>query len=273
MTDEKNKEKQRAVAYIRTSSKDDDGSNQRHKIMEYCERENLELVRIISDIGASGLDTKRRGMQEMLQFLASVKGQVTEVVVTDFSRISRNTDYSIFVAQELLSINVTIRNVAGNHISNIQDIGMMSTTLGLLGDLISKMEQEKPDSHSQRTKEGFRLAKHHGYFPGKAPWGYINTRDDKGKPTLVIDEDKARIIRLVYSKYLSGVPISQISIKGFNKKTLYNILQNVTYAGFVKTDKGNLIKGLHKPIISQEDYLIAQDRLKNEVIKRKQKRL
>jgi len=103
MKQEQNIENRKVVAYIRTG-KDDNGEEQRQKITEFCEKENLELVRIISDIGVSGLDPNRKGLNEMLRFLEDKKNDVASVIVTDFSKLSMDMHHSPSITKMLLVI-------------------------------------------------------------------------------------------------------------------------------------------------------------------------
>lgn len=243
--------------------------------MEFCEKENLELVRIISDIGASGLDTNRKGLNEMLSFLEDKEDDLASVIVTDFSKLSRSMPHSLVINEFLLALIISIRNVTGGHISNIIDPKMLSTYLGRSDD----MERGTPENRSRRVREGIRQAKTQGIFPGKAPLGYRKEQRE-GRSILIIDGEKAELVNSIFRLYSAGISISQLSLKirdeeliSLNGLELRKILSNPVYAGFINTSGGNLVKGKHFPIVSEREYYGVQDLLTKEITTRKTARL
>ena len=114
-----------------------------------------------------------------------------------------------------------------------------------------------------------------GKWQGLAPIGYLNTRDDDRKATLIIDEQRAPIIKILFEEYATGLHSLQSlwykarelgltskeknhyeKSKNFNKRTfisrnkIEDILKNPFYYGMMKI-KGNLIPHIYEPIISK----------------------
>lgn len=99
---------------------------------------------------------------------------------------------------------------------------------------------------------------------GIVPFGY-KAVDKK----LVIDKKNAKIVENIYSSYIENQSIAKIikelltnNIKDSKGSTLskgriYNILRNPIYTGRIKYD-GKLLKGNHKPIMSEDIFDIAQ---------------
>lgn len=100
--------RRKAVAYIRTSSLEDDGTVQKHKIVEFCESENLQLVRTTSDIGQSGMDRGRHGLKDLLFFLEQNKGEIQVFIATDVDRISQHDAQVVGIQQHLKKLGVKI---------------------------------------------------------------------------------------------------------------------------------------------------------------------
>ena len=85
--------------------------------------------------------------------------------------------------------------------------------------------------------------------PHRAPLGYYY----KGK-RLLIDEENAKKVRLIFDMWASGVSYKAISEEfDVSTSTLYSMIKNPAYIGKIKY-KGKLYNGLHKPIVSEEVY-------------------
>jgi site-specific DNA recombinase len=66
----------------------------------------------------------------------------------------------------------------------------------------------------------------------KAPIGYLNVRDKRGKADVIIDTEKAQIVRQIFEMCVNGSSISDIA-KAVNLKTtvVSAILKNSFYYG------------------------------------------
>ena len=106
-----------------------------------------------------------------------------------------------------------------------------------------------------------------------APFGYLNAKETGGKGVLKIDESKAFIVKKIFRDYLSGIPryliseeTKKLGFKHTGNGAIARILRNPLYAGLVRvspTEKEpeKLVKGLHPPIISPQQYWRAQELL------------
>lgn len=77
-----------------------------------------------------------------------------------------------------------------------------------------------------------------------------------------VDESKAEIVQKIFrrynktksltdvKKYLVKIGAKTIRDKSFSRKSIYNILKNKVYTGYISYD-GNTIIGNHTPIISK----------------------
>ena len=113
---------------------------------------------------------------------------------------------------------------------------------------------------AQKVKRGMRETRRKGnYQGGGLPYGYI-ARDKK----VIIDEDKAEVVRYIYEQFASGVTVREIistltangiSHKGkpFPMNTVYGILKNEKYSGsYMHEDE--VVDKIYPPIIDQELY-------------------
>lgn len=86
-----------------------------------------------------------------------------------------------------------------------------------------------------------RHAHESGRYPGRVPFGYLNTKDVTNKSIIIIDEGKALIIQKNFTDYLLGIPVHQIyqdvktlgyTVKG--NSAIQKVLGNCVYAGMIK---------------------------------------
>ena len=84
-----------------------------------------------------------------------------------------------------------------------------------------------------------------GRCMSKAPVGYLNIRTSDGKATVIIDDERAPIIRKLFEQYATGLYsvkdmmkkckewglVSRFSGKPFDTSTIHRILNNRFYIG------------------------------------------
>lgn len=93
-----------------------------------------------------------------------------------------------------------------------------------------------------------------GYWPHQPPMGYKR----KGKLELVCDPKKDKIIAEIYRGWRDGEGTTELAEKvGVQRKTILSILRNPFYCGEIRW-KGEIIQGKHPPIISKQDWELAQ---------------
>lgn len=260
-----------ALGYIRISVKDQSDYSlpyQEQAIRDYCTRNNLTLLALFKDDGESSYTFDRPDFKALERFIKQNRN-VNYLIVLDHDRFSRN------LAEALLKIQ---------HLNNKFGIKVLSTHDSIDTDFTDpstfmirafKLMIAESELHRirQRTRNGNYQAAMSGRYINVAPIGYKNKRDEYGKPILIIDEEKANIIKRIYKLYLRGIPLEEIrkemKIKG-NSQTR-NILSNHVYCGLIKvpgTKPVKFVKGLHSPIISEQDFWAVQEKLSGKSIKR-----
>lgn len=111
-------EKIKVAVYIRVGNKnqvDETKNLQKNIIEEYLEKKrNYTITGYYIDDGYSGLNLKRPMLEKML--LQIEKGNIKEILVSDYSRISRNIlELDNFVSNCLLPRNVKLTSVRNNN--------------------------------------------------------------------------------------------------------------------------------------------------------------
>ena len=126
----------------------------------------------------------------------------------------------------------------------------------------------------KRTSRGIRNAMESGRCVNNAPFGYVNARDEHGRPILKIEPAKAEAIRAIFAEFIGGVPMILLRRNAYRKgykqsgnSAMIRLLSNALYAGLMRLPAfegkpERIIKALHEPIISEGTYWIAQEILK-----------
>ncbi len=263
---------EQAVGYVRISREDQSQNSipgQVNDITSYCKRNNLDLVQIFTDNGQSGFNFQRREWQQVEQYIKKNKA-VKYLVVLDMERFSRaNLVDALQKMDEIQKrISVKILTVTDPVNLDIEDFG--TDLRRIIQLLFSNYELKKI---RKRTSDGLYTAMSSGRWVNKAPYGFVNIRDAEGRPLIGIDEDKAYAVRLVFRKYLQGFELDEIrketvanGVKLKGNSAIRRMLSNPLYAGLIQLPKhgdypAKLIKGMHPPIVSENDYWLVQDRL------------
>lgn len=150
-------------------------------------------------------------------------------------------------------------------ISTTERFDTSTPTGRLLRNIMLTFAQFERELVSERTKDKLlERAKKGMWNGGRPPFGY----EAKNKK-LVINKKEAEIIRLIFDTYLEKGSIVELfnflkdkNIKNrrgeiFSKTNLAYILRNIIYTGKIKY-AGKIYQSIHKPIISEKVFELAQ---------------
>jgi hypothetical protein len=120
------------------------------------------------------------------------------------------------------------------------------------------------------VRAGIARRRSKGRLHGPRPYGYVWRRDLDDERELVPDPEQARVVRRIYSEFLSGRPQLQIArnlnaarirtSRGgrWGAEAVRAILMNPTYAGLIRVD-GELIEARHRQIVPRRRWKKAQE--------------
>ncbi len=263
-----------AYGYIRISQEDQSTysiDSQERYIREYCIRYNLVLKQIFTDNGESSYTFDRAEFNKLQSQIKADKAKY--IVVYHLDRFSRNMAEAMLKIKELFAKGIYVRDI-----SEPVDLDDEDPNTFLLRAMKFMSAESELHRIRQRTKSGMLQAALNGRHANMAPVGYTNERDQCNKPVLEIDTERAAMVRLIFREYINGASIEEIrrlcrdkQYKITGNSSVQRILGNQVYAGFVKIpgskDKSpRWAKGLHAPIISEQDYWLAQSRLNGKTI-------
>lgn len=184
-------QKKIACALVRVSSEEQARGGyglefQERDIRTFCDRNNLELIRVFRDEGYSGSTAERPGLQEGLQWARAKRFQV--LVVWKLDRLFRDTKLTLQTVDELAALGVEVSSVQESftHDSN----GRFLLTIFAAG-----AEKERRDIAIRMHSGRVAAARKGTWVVGGVPFGY---RYDAREKCLTIDKDEARIVRKLF---------------------------------------------------------------------------
>lgn len=228
-----------------------------------AQKQGYEFV-YFEDKGKTGSNTNRKGLKAMLKYVKEHKNEVAYVVVWKLDRLSRCLeDFFAEILKPIKKYGCTIASI----MENFDDISKVKKVL--IGVYIGQAEDEL-DNIKDRTSSVLRNRAEKGYKLGKAPVGYLNSRDEHRHGIIIPDPDKRDYIKRCYELYATGLfsyerVAQELAKYGFvdskskpyTKKRIEDILKSPVYIGKV-THGDDVFDGVHEPIISNELFYRVQ---------------
>ena len=263
-----------AIGYVRLSVRDQSRYSleyQEQAIRDYCHRNTIVLSTVFTDNGESSYTFDRPDYKAVEAFIKKHKGKNQYFIIMDHDRFSRNLSEALAKITEL-EIKYGIKVLATHE---PVDLDPTDPNVFMQRAFRYLLANEELLRIRKRTRQGMRHAQESGRFVNRAPFGYINAKDEFNKSILLIDEPKAEIIQKIYRDYLAGTPVhviyKDVCKLGFTVKgnsAITKVLSNCLYTGKVRvvsdrTHPERYVTGLHMPIISESDFWLAQEKLGN----------
>lgn len=197
--------------YIRLSREDEEKEkyqesesigNQRTLLMQYIRQNKLNYISEYVDDGVSGTSFDRPAFNRMIADIE--QGKINMVITKDLSRLGRNYVQSglyienYFPEHEVRFVAI-LDNIDTAYDTSNNDIAPFKS---ILNEMYAKDISKKINSVLQAKRNN-------GEYLGTAPYGY--KKDPENKYHLIIDEEAANVVKLIYEKYLSGFGTMQIA--------------------------------------------------------------
>ena len=228
--------------YIRLSREDDNKldvsesiTNQKSLLLQYVKENNLKVYDIYIDDGYSGTTFDRPGFNKLIN---DIENNLVNMVITkDMSRLGRdyiNTGYYIerfFPEHNVRYIAIT-DNIDTYLNNSNNDIAPFKA---IMNDYYAK-------DISKKIKSSLRAKQKEGkWVGGRCPYGYKKDINDKNH--LVVDIDKAKVVKYIYDLSLKGLTCFKIA----KTLTLENIKTPAQYYDFDWKSNYNRVLGKWHP--------------------------
>lgn len=164
------------------------------------------------DEDKTGTDSNRPNFQKLL--LKIQNGEINMLLVTDFSRLSRNTSESLMYIQDFFVRHNT--RFVSLELVKIDTYFEAEKIDGLEIQMQSMINESHPRDTSIKVRQRFAAKRTDGEFIGAfAPYGYKKRADDFHR--FEIDKEAADVVRLIYKWFLEGFSKTGIA-KRLNKQ-------------------------------------------------------
>lgn len=262
---------------------------QKSEIEKYAKFHNIKIVGKYSDEGRSGKNVEGRPeFLKMMDDIESGKDNISYVIVFKLSRFGRNT-------RDILNSLETMQANEVNLISVMDGINSSNGVGKLMISLLGAVSEIELENIATQTMAGRKMKASSGLWNGgKPPYGYNLV---KGKGILEVNEEEAKIVRVIYDKFVNEnmapdkiskyinehfkrIPVQKHDKSLFTSNFVRKILDNETYCGYIvygktksERDKKNKSKfhrvkndnyiktlGTHTPIVSAELWNVAHQK-------------
>lgn len=147
-------------AYIRVSTDEQDLNNQRHGVIEYAKKHDLEPLHFFEDTASGKKSWRERDMGKLLD--KATKGDV--LLVAELSRFARSTIQVLEILQEAAKREITV-HVAKNNM--VMDGSMNAKITAVILGLAAEIEREfislrTTEALAKRRAEGKPLGRPKG---------------------------------------------------------------------------------------------------------------
>lgn len=277
-------DKVKYVLYARKSTESDEKQalsieSQVKEMLAIAERENLNIIDIRRESHSAKDSGQRPVYKEILEDVK--RGRFNGILVWHPDRLSRNAgDLGSIVDLMDQKLLIEIKTYG-------QSFTNTPSEKFLLMILCSQAKLEN-DNKSINVKRGLRTRVEMGLWPGPAPTGYLKEKRMDRKCQVLIDTDRADVIKKMFEKVAyekwSGRKVYhwlkfELNFKtaGGNKNislgNIYTILQNHFYYGVFEypTKSGNWYNGKHEPLITKELFNLVQTQIKSQFIRTENK--
>jgi DNA invertase Pin-like site-specific DNA recombinase len=241
------------------------------EMLALAERENLEIVAMKRESHSAKETGQRPVFNEIVEEIRS--GKFNGILTWAPDRISRNAgDLGRIVDLMDAKLLLEIRTFSQQFTNNPNE----KFLLMILGSQ-AKLEN---DNRGVNVQRGLRMRCEMGFRPGIAPTGYLNQKMMDKKCQVIVDPERAHVIRKMFEKVgndkLSGRKVYhwlkfELNFHSRGNKPLalgnvYRTLSNHFYYGVFEYPKksGNWYQAKHEPLISKELFDKVQEQLKRD---------
>src|SRR3989344_2020684 len=251
------------LARVSTKEQEEQGHSlpaQTRRLQEYAKKKGFEVVETFSFSESAGPKIRKK-FEDVIAFIRKHKD--TKILLcenvdratrnfkdaVDLDEMRKNEGLEIHFVQDGFWIN---KNATGNQMF------MWEAKVFLAKQYLNRLSDDVKRSNEQKIQEG--------QWIGKAPVGYINVLDDKGKRDIMADPLRSGYIPKIYELYTTGNysvqrikdEIEQLGLrsntkdpKPLSKSLIYHVLTNPFYYGMMKIN-GELYPHRYEPLISKE---------------------
>jgi site-specific DNA recombinase len=260
----KSKKTNDCVIYTRVSTKEQADNNLSLETQKKgCQAHVLKLgYNVLAYFGGtyeSAASDERKEFKRMIEFCKKQKAKVSYIVVYSLERFSRTGDNAIWLSRQLRELGITI-------ISVTQPIDTSNPSGVLQQNILFLFGQYDNDLRKQKSMAGTKEKLLRGIWCTKPPLGYDTIRRN-GERTIEINATGKLLRKAFLWKANENIGLSEIAGRlkalkfNITIKQLHKTFVNPFYCGMLvhRSLDGEIIKGIHDALVSQEVFLKVND--------------
>ncbi|MDR1093297.1 MAG: recombinase family protein, partial [Clostridiales bacterium] len=197
-----------------------------HALSDFTVRHlEIKIYGIYIDDGYTGTNFDRPLFQKMMEAVAARR--VNCIIVKDLSRFGRNYIETGKYLETVFPLLKT-RFVSVN--DNVDSFENPSSMNSVMIPFKNVMNDEFCRDISVKVRSSLTVKRKQGQFIGSfAPYGYIKDPNDRHK--LIIDEEAAQTVRLIYKMFTEGKSVNRLG-RYLNDMNIKNIAEYKKSKGF-----------------------------------------
>ena len=229
-----------------SSSSQEDGFSldaQEERLTAYAQRHTFNIIKSYK-IVESSTRGKRKNFYTAIDEIKSYQKKKKETVALIFDAVDR--------AQRSFKDTTILDDLRKQRVIELHFLREAM----IIGENCSAMDVMRWDyavlaakayvtSSSENVKRSYHFKLENGEIVGEAPLGYLNVRDEQDKSTVIIDKERAPLVRKMFQEYATGLEstrtlvkkckewglTSKRSGKPINKAQIHRMLKNPFYYG------------------------------------------
>ena len=189
-----------------------------------------------------------------------VSGKVNCVIVKDLSRFARNAAGSGNYIDDLF-VRHRVRFISINNGLDTMSGEMNAATRCITVGVTNVLNESVSATTSVNVRGSLNVRRNNGDFIGSfASYGYLKDPEDRHK--LIVDEEAAAVVRMIFEKFVSGVSIYEITYQlnemGLPNPSAYKKQKGMNY----RHPSGKITDGMWpessvRRILKNEMYRVA----------------
>lgn len=212
----------KAVIFVRVSSREqEEGYSieaQLTRLHKYCTQKNLDVIKEFKVVESSTRG-EREKFYEMIKFIKQQKEPI-HLVCDKVDRLQRSFR-ELPIIDDLRKSGKIILHF---HVeAQVLDANSNNSQL-MAYQMFIMMAESYTNNISDNVKRSFEKMRQEGKITGTAPIGYLNKNDGRGKTEIILDPDRAFLVKRIFEEYATGL----YSMYEIRKKTIEWGLKNKT---------------------------------------------
>ena len=232
------------------------------RMRKYCAAKNLPIKAEYS-FNESSTKEHREQFSKIIEELKNSKQKIALIVET-VDRLQRSFKESVLLdelrKQDKIEIHFLRENLILNSSSSSADLIRWDMGVMFARSYVLQLSDNVKRSYKQKLAQG--------EIWGKAPVGYRNIIKDTGAKDVIIDKERAYIVKQAFEDYATGnyslndivhrTAAQGLTILGTNKKParsyIYHMLQNPFYIGINRTRKGEEYRHKYPKLVDEQIF-------------------